>query len=204
MIGIIFATLMEANPFLKKTCAQKVETRLFTIYMADMSENGGKIIICICGMGKVAAALATQKLICNYKIKAVINAGICGSLIAECKTKELFLISSALEGDLKEFGKLSAPYLCDNKFFTGMKKASLVTCDAPVFDSAIKKNFAKLADLVDMEGASVARTALMYGMPCMLVKGVTDIANSKSRVELKQNLNEVSEKIAQTLINYLF
>ena len=61
MIGILFATDMEAKPFL------------------DRGEPEGTVTV-ISGMGMEAARSAAEKLIKEHGCTSVINAGVCGAL----------------------------------------------------------------------------------------------------------------------------
>ena len=74
-----------------------------------------------------------------------------------------------------------------------------MTCDRPVFDADWRSKLAEGGDLVDMEGAAVARVAAMHDVRWSMVKGITDMAVPTDRAELKRNLTAVSEKICRLL-----
>ena len=79
----------------------------------------------------------------------------------------------------------------------------LVTVDKPVFQTDRKQTLATRADLVDMEGFGVARLCQTYGIPCVLIKGITDFGDPKGEADIKKHIRFVSEKVAEVLLQYL-
>jgi nucleoside phosphorylase len=60
-----------------------------------------------------------------------------------------------------------------------------------------RNRLAGVGELVDMEGAAVARVAMLYGVACAMVKGISDAADETGRQELARNIDRVSGRIAQ-------
>jgi 4-hydroxybenzoate polyprenyltransferase len=85
----------------------------------------------------------------------------------------------------------------------GLAEARLVTVDDGLFEAARRARLAAAADLVDMEGYGVAEICAKHGVPCHLVKGVTDLAIEGERATLQANLAEVSERLAGILFDGL-
>jgi nucleoside phosphorylase len=202
MIGFIFATSIEAGPFLEKTGPEQIERKPFPLFNISVPGSKKSSILIISGIGKIAAALAAQVLILKYNAELIVNAGVCGGVRKNIETGMIFRINEALEGDSEIFGKCPEPILCTGNLLQTLPPAILITSDKPVFEPDKKKEIAKRGDLVDMEGAAVARTCEMYDTPCSLIKGVTDPADSKT--VLHKNLNKVSRNIAGALIGSIF
>ena len=198
MIGLVFATLQEARPFLAMCNAGQSITNPFTIYQ---TATAPQLRIIISGMGKVAAAAAAQALILSHQAQIVINAGACGALrdAAELAVGQLVNVSTAVEGDHELFGKRPQAIQCCDQLSLSLPTARLVTCDRPVFDVQRRNACAKLGDVVDMEGAAIARVTDWYQIPCQMIKGITDAAQPTHRKTLLENLNSVSEQIGQLL-----
>jgi adenosylhomocysteine nucleosidase len=198
MIGLLFATLMEARPFLLACRAEAVESRPFAMYRTDLQPD---LRIAISGMGKVASAVTCQALIIVQQATRIVNAGACGALhdSPELSVGRLLGISESVEGDHDVFGKRLKPVSCAALASLDLPAARLVTSDRPVFDTRRRAAFAKLGDVVDMEGAAIARVAQYYQVPCSLIKGVSDGARPLDRKTLLQNLSAVSEQIAQSV-----
>lgn len=198
MIGLVFATFREARPFLLASRAQTLEDRPFPVLRADARVP---LRVTISGMGKVAAAAAAQALILTQKVTRLVNAGACGALrdSGDLSIGRLVQISQAVEGDHEVFGQRHQPIACFAPAFLQLPAMRLVTSDRPVFDIRTRTLFAELGDVVDMEGAAVARVAAYYQTPCTFIKGITDTARPLDRKTLLENLSTVSEQIAQKI-----
>jgi adenosylhomocysteine nucleosidase len=194
MIGILFATEDEVSPFLALSRAVLVNRTPFAVYQVP---DRPQVLIAVSGIGKVAAAVACQALIRDYGVLEILNAGACGALRsgANFEPGRLLCVASAVEGDHEVMGCPLEPLISDGRMDWDLPAARLVTSDCPVFDLDQRKAFAAMADLVDMEGAAIARVCAMYDTPWTLIKGVTDAAGPTDRKILKRNLAVVSEII---------
>lgn len=204
MIGIVFATRREADPFLGQTGAVPIAARPFEGFRIDDIATL-PVIVMVGGMGKVAATMASSHLVLAHKAAVLINAGLCGRLTGDqsASVGDCFRIRTAVEGDCDRFGRPEPAVSCDTRWFAALAAARLVTCDRPVFDARQRAELALVADLVDMEGAAVARVAALYGIPCAMLKGVSDGANETGRQDLARNIDRVSVRIGEALIDGL-
>ena len=113
MIGIVYATRREADPFLVKSAARPLAERPLTLFR---TYGNGSVdsIVAVSGMGKVAAALAATHLVLTFPTAMLINAGICGCLsrIPQWPVGQLFRISQAVEGDCDRMGRREAALAC--------------------------------------------------------------------------------------------
>jgi len=198
MIGLLFATLTEARPFLSLCDAVQITDTPFRVYRTDCTP---RLRIIISGMGKVSATAAGQALILTHSATHLINAGACGALkdIPELAVGQVVRVASAVEGDHHVSGKRPVPVDCQMQRWTDLPPARLVTCDQPVFDIKRRNACAKLGEVVDMEGAAIARVAHWYGVSCEMIKGITDGAKPTHREILLENLNRISEQIGNLL-----
>jgi adenosylhomocysteine nucleosidase len=201
MLGIVYATRREADPFLAQIDAECVASRPFLLFRGRAA-GLRPLITVISGMGKVAAAMAAMHLVLDRRVSILFNAGLCGRLgtDAALAAGDLLRVTRAVEGDCDRFGRGEAPVDCDRRWFDGLKAARLVTCDKPVFDRAWRARLAQSGDLADMEGAAVARVARLYGIPCAMLKGISDGADESGRQELAANIDRVSARIAEVLV----
>jgi adenosylhomocysteine nucleosidase len=198
MIGVIFATVAEAGPFLELSRAVQVYRHPIRFYHTQAKP---RILIAISGIGKVAAAVACQTMIREFQVDEIINAGVCGALQSTpgYAPGAIFCVATAVEGDHEAPGFDPAPIISDGKIDWDQRAARLMTYDRPLFDTQLRRTLSATADLVDMEGAAIARVAAMYQIPWTMIKGVTDGAGTKDRATLNKNLAAVSEKIGNLL-----
>lgn len=198
MIGIVYATAAEADPFLTVADARKTADSPFPCFSAPAIPA----LILVSGMGKVAAALAAQALILVYRVERIVGAGICGALTdpPAAVPGRVYRIVHISEGEPGPGIPGDPPPLADD-LFSDLPGADLVTRERPVFDPELRRRLASFGDLVDMEGAAVARVAALYGRPCSMIKGVTDFAGAGERAVLHENLAAVSRGVADCLWN---
>jgi 4-hydroxybenzoate polyprenyltransferase len=171
MIGILFATEMEAKPFL------------------DRGEPEGAVTV-ISGMGMEAARAAAEKLIREHGCTSVINAGVCGALNNRLERGGVYRVSMVSTEKLKAAVNVGIG--------VGLKK--LVTVDEPVFQAERRRELAKQGDLVDMEGYAVARVCEEHGVPCILIKGVTDFGDHNGKEDIREHIQPVSETVAEAIL----
>ena len=95
-IGILYATIQEAHPYLVLSGAKEVPAQPFALYEL----NTPPVLITISGMGKVSAALAAQMLIREHNCDRILNAGVCGTLVDNVGLVpgNIRRVSSVLEG----------------------------------------------------------------------------------------------------------
>jgi 4-hydroxybenzoate polyprenyltransferase len=173
MIGILFATQMEAKPFLER------------------GEPEGTITV-ISGMGMDAARKATEELI-ERGCTSIINAGVCGALNNRVERGAVYRISQV------STEKLAAAV--NVGMGVGLKK--LVTVDEPVFQPDRKKELSRNGELVDMEGYAVARVCEEYNIPCIMIKGVTDFGDADGKADIQKHIAPVSETVAEAVLQIL-
>lgn len=204
MVGIVFATRPEADPFLSQAAAERLGTQPLLLFQTT-ADGHRPCIAVISGMGKVAATLAATHLVLVHRVAVLINAGLCGRLTMDNRwpVGDLLRISTAVEGDCDRFGQAEPAVACDSAWFSGLKPARLVTCDRPVFDAARRTQLAGIGEIADMEGAAVARVARFYGIPCAMVKGISDVADETGRQDVVRHIDWVSGRIADALIREL-
>jgi len=204
MVGIVFATREEAEPFLRLASAVVVDVSPVPLYRVSTAIHPDGIAA-VSGMGKVAAAMAAVHLVLQQRVNMLVNAGLCGCLTREknWRVGDLLRVDSAVEGDCDRFGQPETAVGCSAGWFCDLAAARLATCDRPVFASAQRQELAAVADLADMEGAAVARVADRYGIPCALLKGISDCADPTGRQDIARHISSVSEKIARKLVGEL-
>lgn len=204
MVGIVYATRREAEPFLSQLSADPLTSQPFLTFQKTGAGHGSFTAI-ISGMGKVAASIAATHLVLVHRVSRLVNAGLCGRLTVGkgWSVGDLFRICTAVESDCDRFGQAEQTVACDARWFSGLNAARLVTQDRPVFDAVLRGQLAGIGDLADMEGAAVARVASLYGIPCAMIKGISDSADENGRQDVVGHIDWVSGRIADALAHEL-
>ena len=161
---------------------------------------GEKVMLVICGVGKVNAACGTQLAI-GLKATAIINIGVAGGLNKDVEIGEVYEISHAVQydfdltqlngtkiGTLDEFDENYLPLAIGSSY--PLKK--LATGDRFNDSKDDYKLLTKVleADIRDMEGAAIAQACMHAQIPCYEFKIISDLAGSGSTTE--QYLNNLS------------
>lgn len=204
MIALILATLDEARPLLALLKAEKRLDQPFPTYEYPPLETRAGGLVVISGMGPDNAAKATDYVILNRGARIIINPGICGALSESYKPGDLCRATTALDGDAilqaSQAPSLPLPEMITWQHFIPARLASVTE---PVFGGEPRQRLAAHADIVDMEGYAVAQAAQRQGVPCYLIKGVSDLADESGRDHLVQNLARVSEVLAEEVAREL-
>ena len=172
MIGILFATDLEARPFLERGVPEDV--------VVEVSEK----------MGMAVARVTTEKLI-KQGCTTIINAGVCGALHDGLERGKVYRISSV---------NTDGASRCIAVEKEGMR---LVSVEKPVFEPERKESLSECADLVDMEGYAVAQVCAEHGVPCVMIKGITDFGDGNGKTDIKKHINPVSENVAEEIFQCL-
>ena len=155
---------------------------------------GKEIALCVCGVGKVNAALGTQLLVSKFDAEKILNFGVAGSLNKKTKLCAVYQISHATQFDFDlvqlngtKMGTLNEyeePYLALN-LLKGFLKRKLGTADrfndSPEDYQLLTKELQ--ADIRDMEGGAVVQAAYAAQLPVYAIKAISDVAGSGSTTE---------------------
>ncbi len=194
MIGIIAATPGEADELIALLGADKLCDAPFATFGFD----GGVIVLS--GMGPENATLASEHLIDAYGPDMVLNLGICGALSSAAPVGEVYRIVGAIDGDSILAGGPGGEKLCDPGPWSDLPVARLASVTEPVFQPDRRAALATHADVVDMEGAAIAKVCDTRGVRCCMIKGVSDLANHAGKADIMKNIAEVSSRIARAAV----
>lgn len=181
---------------------EKVEDTPFDMVIGTL--NGKKLITAICGPGKVNSALCTQELILRHKPEGIINTGVAGALASDLTVGNLIIGTYAVQHDM-DTSPLGDPvgyvsgvgmvrFPCDEKLVSVCEAAlaklpelhgrrGVIASGDQFICSSEEKNrivsqFA--ADCCEMEGGAIAHACILYGMPCVFMRAMSDQADGEA------------------------
>lgn len=205
-IGIIGAMDEEVN-IIK---SQMQEVKLRTVASMEFCEGklqGREVVVVRCGIGKVNAAVCTQILADLYHIEAVINTGVAGSLRNEIDIADIVLSTDTLQHDVDATGfgyGLGVIPRMDQSIFdadlklinltkevcsevipeVGVHTGRIVSGDQFISDNSKKnwlvENFNGYC--TEMEGAAIAQTAYLNGIPFLIIRAISDKADHSAEM----------------------
>jgi adenosylhomocysteine nucleosidase len=134
--------------------------------------------VLLTGIGKVAAATAVASTIATRRPSAVLNVGTAGAL--RDGLTGTHRIGRVLEHDLDHdaLAALIGEPVVGEIVLDPSAPTVLATGDAFVQGGHLRSELAVLAHLVDMEGFAVARACEAAGVPCTMIKVVSDDASA--------------------------
>lgn len=207
MLGIIGAMDEEVAKIKEQLSDVSIETRAaMDFYKGKL--NGKDVVVVRSGIGKVNAAMCTQILADIYKVSAVVNTGIAGSLKAEINIGDIVLSEDALQHDMDATGFGYAPgqiprvdtlsFKADEELIKLAKECCarvnpdihtfvgrVVSGDQFVSDKNKKewlvKTFAGYC--TEMEGAAIAQAAYLNGIPYLVVRAISDKADDSATMD---------------------
>ena len=194
MIGAVIAMQSEADILLEEMQVQRSLTVSGkTVYVGKA--YGRDIALCICGIGKVNAALGTQLLVSKFGAEKLLNFGVAGGLNKTTELCAVYQIAAAVQFDfdlvdlngtkIGTLNEYSENYLTLNHFKSGFEKRKLGTADRFNDSPADYKLLTEElnADIRDMEGGAIVQAAFAAELPVYSVKAISDVAGSGSTTE---------------------
>ncbi len=183
---LVFATRLEAAPFLKGLGLRALRGRPFPAY------RKGKLAAVISGMGKANAAMATAWACSFFSPRRLVNLGAAGSLSRRLKPGDILQVSKAVETDRPGL-RSGRPHEHRPDMLKGFAEAVIATADKPVLRRADRKKLARLAALADMESAAFIQTCRAFRLKCYLFKLVTDDPDNPASSDIIANIGKYGE-----------
>ncbi len=169
----------------------------------------------VTGVGTLKAAIALTRFLATASElpKRVINFGTAGALIDG--HSGVFEISHVFQHD---FDHLMLQQLTGEEIRNGidlpcgaeadgrqgetfvqvgeLPTAVLATGNSFISDSAVRARLAATAELCDMEGYSIAAVCQEFGVPCTLIKQVSDAADEQASATWAQAVDRGAQELA--------
>lgn len=206
MIGLIGAMNVELE-ILEEQLEDRQETKIGMDRFVSGKLYGQDAVLAVCGPGKVNAALCAQSMILNFHPEWILNLGVAGSGEEGVSIGDMVIATAAVQHDMdtspigdpvgyvSKIGLIEIP--CDPalrdrlvraaRSVDGMKvhEGIIATGDQFIskaeFRQQIHERFHSKA--VEMEGAAVAHACYMHGVPCGVLRSISDQANGQSEMD---------------------
>jgi nucleoside phosphorylase len=169
-ILFVFATVIEAAPFLEN--ALPVSAYFYQSHRGD---------VLVTGMG--SSRIEERLEPCEGKYDEVWNLGFAGGLSEKVSFGDVYRVSFV--------NKYPTSETCD----LSLEGKGLITVDKPLYDVNLRDQLSAHWDLVDMEGFAIASVVKKWGIPCHLVKIVSDKANEEASKTIRENASFLAKKL---------
>lgn len=223
----ILGAMDQEIALLKESLKNINHTRHAHLDFYDGTMHDVEVILVKCGIGKVAASVATTLMIDQFAPDYVINTGSAGGFDTDLVVGDVVIGSEVLhhDADLTHFGYqagqmagMPARFSCDPRLIAAAEHATRdvlhvnfrtgLICTGDAFigcDDAAATLRNKFADMkaVEMEGAAIAQTAHMLDTPFLVIRSLSDIAGTTSKVSFDQYLEKAAKNSANLVMDMI-
>lgn len=224
-IGIIGAMKIEVE----KLCAMAENVKKEKVGGIEFNVGdlcGHQVIIAVCGVGKVFAAMCAQAMILNYSPDAIINTGVAGALASELRVGDVAVAENVVQHDMDTspigdpVGLISGINMvqipADEKISSSLKKTAAdlgMTClsgtiasgDQFIADKAkkayIKNTFSAIA--CEMEGAAIGQVCYVNGTPFGILRSISDNGDESAGMSYDKFIGVAVENSVKILTEFL-
>lgn len=227
MIGIICAMKEELEEILAFTKnAQEEAYGSFKFIKANIF--GIDCALCICGIGKVHAAMCTQALIIKYNPDFIINVGVAGGIAPHVKIGDIAIASGVIQHDFdissfsnRKKGEIAGIDLVEIKT-TKWITDKILTCSSSISPIAVhtgtilsgdqficspqrlnvlKNEFGGIA--CEMESGSIGQVCYVNKKEFGIIRSISDHANNSSNIDFDKFIKSSSKNAATILSNFI-
>ncbi|MDD6221235.1 MAG: 5'-methylthioadenosine/adenosylhomocysteine nucleosidase [Lachnospiraceae bacterium] len=207
MLGIIGAMPEEVAELIEGMKEERTETKAGMLFHAG-TLDGEPAVIVKSGVGKVNAGICAQILVDDFHVTGLINTGIAGSLDASIDIGDIVVSSDALyydveatvwgyrPGEIPQLG--TREFTADKEMVRRAKQACRTAVpDIGVHSGRIASGDSFISDRVkkewiretfgascaEMEGAAIAQTAWLNGVPFVILRAISDKADGSATMD---------------------
>ena len=196
MIGLIGAMALEVENLVKELDSHTEETILGITFHTGKLE-GKDVVLAVCGVGKVFAAICAQTMILRYHPECILNIGVAGALAPELQVGDMAIATAAIQHDMDTsaigdpVGLISGINLvqlpCDLALAEKIALCSeaagyrtvrgiVASGDQFIADPSKKAWIRTTFDAIacEMEGAAIVHTCYAAGVQCGVIRSISD------------------------------
>ena len=204
-VGIIGAMSVEIEA-LKAALTDPVTETVGGLTFTKGVLEGVPVVLAVCGVGKVFAAMAAQTMSIHYGVRAVINTGVAGTLTDALSIGDIALAENVVQHDMDTspigdpvglISGLNLVYMPADAALAdivadvigGMDircvRGTIASGDVFVADSGkktyIRDTFGAIA--CEMEGAAIGQVCTVNGIPFAVIRAISDGGNEEATMD---------------------
>ncbi len=224
-IGIICAMQVEVDGLL--TDMTDIETRT----VSGVKFHTGKlcdreVVVAVCGIGKVFAAIATEAMILTFDVKAILNTGVAGGLLPELEVGDVAIADRVVQHDMNTTAlgdprglisglnivdisvdeRLLKP-LCEAVAELDLNGAVGTIASGDLFVASEKTKERIVADFdaiaCEMEGAAIGHVAHVNGIPFAVLRAISDGGDGMEYSKFVPLAADISAKVTKSFLQKL-
>ncbi|MBQ7922538.1 MAG: 5'-methylthioadenosine/adenosylhomocysteine nucleosidase [Clostridia bacterium] len=221
-LGIIAAMSIEAEQIISALSEKSVEKVGGIDYTTGKIGNT-ELVVAVCGIGKVFAAMCTQAMIVRFEPDAVINTGVGGTLTKELTIGDACVSSAVVQHDM-DTSPLGDPVglisginivhipadealgdkiiaLCTEEGIRAIK-GIIASGDQFIADAGVKERIVTnfQGKVCEMEGASVGQVCYVNKVPFVIVRAISDDADGDAVEDYPAFAKNSADRSAKVVI----
>jgi adenosylhomocysteine nucleosidase len=214
VIGIIGAMEVEIEK-IKSTILDQKKTTISGIEFVSGKTNGQNVVVAVCGVGKVFAAICAQTMILKFSPSIVINIGVAGTLSKNLKIGDIAIADYVVQHDMNTsglgdpIGMISGINIikipcskditrliknCADKLHIHSEVGTIASGDQFLNDNTNKELLVKRFDALacEMEGASIGQVCYVNKVEFAVIRAISDGADEESNLEYNNFLHQAA------------
>ena len=226
-IGIIAAMQLELNGFLSVLKnQQEVSFGKFKYYTGSIGDHD--IILMLCGIGKVNAAVGTTLLIDKLQPDYIINTGVAGGFSDSLAIGDLVISTEVSHHDADvtvfdyQYGQIPdmpPSFEADSTLVDfamnalpgdsslSIYRGKIISGDSFIHEeSQIQDIRRKFPDItaVEMEGSAIAQTCYLFSIPFVVIRSISDlVARDGSHSDYQQHKQPSADLSVRLVLNLI-
>ena len=225
-IGIIGAMRVEIDGLKARMTDMTIET-ISGIEFCRGNLVDQDVVLAVCGVGKVNAAICTQAMIMKYEPKTVINVGVAGGDSRKLKIGDIVVASSVIQHDmdtspigdpkalisginlihipttetLMEKVKVASEGLDDTDTYVGV----IATGDQFMCDEEKIQEIADTFEAIafDMESGSVGQVCYINGVEFGIIRAISDGGDESAQMDYPEFVELAANKAIEMICSLL-
>ncbi len=202
MIGVIGAMQIEIDGLKEQVQDPKAVT-ISGVEFVTGTIHGTDVVLAVCGMGKVFAAICAQAMITEFHVDALVTTGVAGNLSEQLGIKSVAIAEQVVQhdmdltpigfrpGELGGINKVEIP--CDKNLIeivehcvktlgVNYQIGTIATGDQFISTKEQKEfivdHFGAIA--AEMEGGSIGQVCFVNQVPFIIIRAISDDADGNS------------------------
>lgn len=225
MIGIICAMDVELKQIRELACeCENIKVASFEFIKGKI--YGKEVVMCVCGVGKVFAALCAHTMIMTFSPEIIINVGVAGNLSDKLKIGDIAIADSLVQHDMDtsalgdpvglisginvvnfDCSKTAVERICEICTDMGINHhvGTIATGDRFVASQAEKDRIVSLFNGIacDMEGGAIAQACYINNVPFSAIRALSDDADSGSPSDFGEFCRKSAENSAEVVRRFI-
>lgn len=224
-VGIIVALQLELEN-IENAMTEKTEVKISGMKFITGKIENKNVVVALCGVGKVFAAICTQTMILGFSPKIIINVGVAGGISNNLGIGGIVIASYVVQHDMNttalgdELGFISGinrVYLPTDPTVTSLvekvvKESSLeyeigtiATGDSFINTNEMRDFLAEYfnASACDMESAAVVQACYINKVPCTILRTISDAGDDNSHLDYETFAKQAADVSAKIIVEFV-